>query len=86
MTDEFNPTDHKAAEVKEKLETASPQEKEAIVAAERNSGSPRKSVLEAAGVDPNVRTDAAGRELLAHEVDPANMAGGHPNLGEEREE
>ena len=72
MAKEFDPTEAKADEVKAKLEKADADERARIVAAERQ-GKARKSVLEAAGVDPSVRTDASGRELYPWEVSPENQ-------------
>lgn len=74
MTDEstdevFDPSDHTAAEVKAELEQASEEEALKIAAAEQ-AGKNRKSVLEAAGVDENVRLDASGRVLHGWEVAP----------------
>lgn len=69
---EYDPTEHKAAEVIAELEDATDEEKAAIAARERQ-GDGRKTVLEAAGVDPSVRTDASGRVLFAHEVAPAPL-------------
>lgn len=70
MADEFDPNEHTAEEVKAELAEASEEEKAQIVTAEKQ-GKSRKSVLQAAGVDPNVRTDASGRELFPWETAPA---------------
>lgn len=70
MSEEFDPAEHKAAEVVAELEDASEGEKQQIVAAEV-AGKKRKSVLAAAGVDPDVRMDASGRVLSAWEVSPS---------------
>ena len=70
MADEFDPTEHTATEVKAELEEASEEDKAKIVAAERQ-GKARKSVLEAAGADPDERTDASGRVLNPWETVPA---------------
>lgn len=67
--EEFDPAEHTAAEVVEELEDAPEDEKRAIAAAEL-SGKARKTVLEAAGVDPGVRMDATGRILNGWEVAP----------------
>lgn len=67
--DEFNPEEHKVDEVKEYLESADEDERRRVAAAEQ-SGKGRKSVLEAAGVDPAVRMDASGRILNPWEVTP----------------
>lgn len=67
---QFDPDEHKAGEVVEHLEGASEQEKAAVVAAELQRDTPRKSVIKAAGLDPNKRYDASGRELFGHEVAP----------------
>lgn len=72
---EYNPDEHKAADVVEKLEGASEEDKNKIVAAELQ-GKQRKSVLEAAGVDAGARMDASGRVLGDHEVLPEDQAGG----------
>ena len=66
----YDPDAHKATEVVEHLEDASEEEKAAVATAERERDHPRKTVLEAAGVDPNARTDASGRVLNAWEVAP----------------
>lgn len=70
MADEFDPTEHTAAEVKAELEEATEEVKNQIVAAEKK-GKGRKTVLEAAGVDPDQRTDATGRVLSPWESLPA---------------
>jgi hypothetical protein len=67
--EEFNPSDHKADEVVEKLEEASEEERLKIAAAEQ-ADKGRKSVLEAAGVEGDVRLDASGRRLHPWEVLP----------------
>jgi len=69
MAEDFNPEEHTAPEVVEHLEDASDEEKKAVGAAELQ-GKGRKTVLEAAGVDPNARMDASGRVLNPWEVDP----------------
>lgn len=84
MTD-INPDEMKAPELVKQLEDAPAEVKEQVAAQERQ-GKNRKSVLEAAGVDPEARTDSSGRQLNAWEVAPADQAGGHPNLDEERDE
>ena len=54
--------DKSAAELKKELEDATPEEREAIVAAEQARENPRKTVLEAAGVDSEERTDSTTGE------------------------
>lgn len=76
----FNPDEHKAADVVDKLESASAEDKDKIVAAELQ-GKQRKSVLEAAGVDVGARMDGSGRVLLDHEVLPKDQAGGNTYEG-----
>lgn len=66
---EYDPADYKADEVVAELEDASEDEKLRIAAAEQ-AGKGRKSVLEAAGVEENVRLDASGRRLHGWEVAP----------------
>jgi hypothetical protein len=73
---EYNPDEHKAGDVVDKLEEATPEEKDQIVAAELK-GKQRKSVLEAAGVDVGARMDGSGRVLNDWEVLPEDQAGGH---------
>lgn len=73
---EYNPEEKAAPEVVADLEEMSQDERQAVAAAERQ-GKRRKSVLEAAGVDPDARTDAAGRVLNDWEVSPEDQAGGH---------
>lgn len=67
--EEFDPSEHKAAEVVEELEGASEEEKLRIAAAEQADKN-RKTVLEAAGVEEDVRLDASGRRLHPWEVLP----------------
>lgn len=67
--EKFDPAEHTAAEVKEVLKEATPEEKAEIVVAER-AGDARRSVIKAAGEDPDVRTDASGRVLNPWEVSP----------------
>lgn len=69
MADEFDPNEHTADEVKAELEEATEEEKDVIVASERK-GKARKSVLKAAGADPDARTDASGRVLHPWETSP----------------
>lgn len=71
---QFDPDEHKAGEVVEHLEGASEQEKAAVVAQELQRDKPRSTVIKAAGLDPNKRYDASGRELMAHEVSPAKKS------------
>jgi hypothetical protein len=71
VDDQYDPSEYKAAEVVEELESASEEEKLRIAAAEQ-AGKNRKSVLEAAGVEGDVRLDASGRRLNAWEVAPAS--------------
>lgn len=66
----FDPDKHTVNEVVEELEAASPEEHNRIVA-EELAGKKRKTVLEAAGADPNERRDASGRVLHPWEVSPA---------------
>lgn len=73
---EYNPDEHKAADVVDKLEKASDEDKSKIAAAELQ-GKQRKSVLEAAGVDVGARMDGSGRVLNDWEVLPQDQAGGH---------
>lgn len=73
---EYNPDEKGASEVVEDLAEMSQEERETVAAAERQ-GKKRKTVLEAAGVDPEARTDASGRVLADWEVSPENQAGGH---------
>lgn len=63
-------TNKSAAEVKEELKEASEPERQQIVAEELQREQPRKTVLAAAGVDPDVRRDASGRALNGWEVAP----------------
>lgn len=74
-TEEFDPAEHTAPEVVEELESASEEEKLRI-AAEEQAGKNRKTVLEAAGVDENVRLDSSGRRLFPWEVAPQEQASG----------
>lgn len=67
MTDHTKAT---AADVKADLEGASEEERKEIVSEELQRDNPRKTVLEAAGLDPNKRYDASGRELFGWEVAP----------------
>lgn len=69
---DFDPNEHSAKEVVEQLDEVAPEEREQIVAAEL-SGRKRKSVLEAAGVDPSERRDASGRVLNEWETSPAPL-------------
>lgn len=69
MADDFDPNEHTAEEVKAELADATDEVKTQIAAAEKQ-GKARKSVLEAAGVDPSVRTDASGRVLNGWETAP----------------
>ena len=62
--------DKTAAELKEDLKDATPEEAQEIVQEELARDTPRKSVLEAAGVDPNQRMDASGRVLNSWETSP----------------
>src|SRR5690606_37477901 len=66
---EFDPSAANVDEVLKKLEKADDKERERILAAERG-GKARKSVLEEYGIDPDARTDAAGRVLYPWEVSP----------------
>lgn len=79
MSDEqqdFDPSEHTAPEVVEHLSEADEAERRRVAAAElAEREKPRVSVMEAAGVDPNVRMDASGRELLGHEVAPKPAKG-----------
>lgn len=67
MTDHNKP----AAEVKADLEGATEEERKEIVSEELQRDNPRKTVLEAAGLDSSKRYDASGRELFDWEVAPA---------------
>lgn len=69
MAEEFDPAEHTAAEVKEELDKAAPDEAKKIAGAEA-SGKGRKTVLEAAGLDPNSRYDVSGRQMHPWEVSP----------------
>lgn len=70
VAEEFNPEEHKADEVADYLEDADEAERLRVAAAEQ-AGKGRKSVLEAAGVEPGTRMDASGRILNPWEVAPA---------------
>lgn len=75
MSDEdFDPSDHKADEVKAELAKADEDEKLRIAAAEQADKN-RKSVLEAAGVEEGVRLDASGRRLNGWETAPKAAKG-----------
>lgn len=65
----FDPSEHNADEVKEALAEAGAAERDRI-ATQELAGKARKSVLEAAGVDPNERRDASGRVLHPWETLP----------------
>ena len=83
MAEDFNPEEKSAGEVRAHLEEADAEERARIAASERK-GRKRKTVLEAAGVDPDARVDATGRTLYPWEVAPEKQAF-HVRVDEEPE-
>lgn len=69
MSNDFDPEEHTASEVIEELADATPEVRDRI-AAEELAGKKRKTVLEAAGADPEERRDASGRVLNPWETAP----------------